>query len=200
MLTPLYPIGLAPTIITVAAPGALAGEESLPVAALETALPLGYILDFGTAKFAKLTAAGAVDDEELDVEELPTALDPGDEANVPGSQAATLLGGPTGTWAKLPDDETRLAYQLAAELLLDLRAPVYTGTDADELGFAIVHQLLFMLAHGLTPSIVKSIAQGGPSVQTKTFRDRWIDPSAAAIVARVTGRKAMRFEPFLAGV
>lgn len=200
MLSHLYLIANPPTIVTVVAPGALAADESIPIAPITVALSSGYIFDFGSSKFAKLAAEAEVDDETLTVEPLPLDLEAGDEVEIPGSQASALLGGAGDKWAKLASDDLRLAMHLDAEMLLDLRAPAYTGADAEELSFAVVHQVLFMLEHGITPSLVKATSQGGPSAATKTYRDRWIDPQAAAIVARVTGRRAVRFEPFMAGV
>lgn len=203
MLTPLYPIANTPATITVVAPGALAAAIAVPVSALTIALPSGYILAFVSGKFAKLSADRAAGAVSLAVASLREALTAGDTATVPGSQASTLLGGPTDKWAKLPSDAVRTAMQLDAEMILELDAAenVYTGTDADKLAYAVVHQLLFMLEHGLTPSLVKSSSQGGPSPMTKVYRDRWIDPTAASIVARVTGRRAVRYEPpFMAGV
>jgi hypothetical protein len=203
MLTPLYPIANLPATITVVAPGALAGATSIPVEALTVALPAGYRIKFGADRFAELTAAAAVDTEALTVAALGLDITAGLTATVPGSQASTLLGGSTDKWAKLPSDAVRTAMHLDAEMILELddAENVYTGTDADKLAYAVAHQLLFMLEHGLTPSLVKSSSQGGPSPMTKVYRDRWIDPTAASIVARVTGRRAVRFEPpFMAGV
>lgn len=72
----------APTVI-VAAPGALQDETSVPTGPLLYELPVGFILDFGSSKFAKLTAAAKADDLSLETEPLPRNLLPGDEANIP---------------------------------------------------------------------------------------------------------------------
>jgi hypothetical protein len=45
-------------------------------------------------------------------------------------------------------------------LELDDAENVYTGTDADKLAYAVAHQLLFMLEHGLTPSLVQIVVAG----------------------------------------
>ncbi len=206
-LTPLYPILTETIAITVATGGALAGATEIPVEALDAGIPAGTILDFtasGDGKFAKLATEAAAGDDLLDVEPLGVALIAGDEADYAPPSGAPLLGE---KWAKLggqniTNDERaalQLAYQLDAELALDLRAPVYTGDDALELSFAVVHQIAFMIEHGITASNVKSISQGSPGA-SKVFRDRWVDPTAAAIVRRVTGAEPVRFDAPWAGV
>ena len=204
MLAPLYSIANLPATVTVAAPGAAQAAVSVPIDALELALADGYVLDFGGAKFARLSAAAAVDAVALAVDALPTALVAGDEATIPGSPASSLLsdkwanlGGPNATADQRTAQQTAL--HLSAELMLDLTAPAYTGDDADMLGFAVVRQINFMLEHGIAPSVLRSAADTSRGLTT-TYRDRWIDPDAAAIVARVTGRRQVRFEPAMAGV
>lgn len=92
----------------------------------------------------------------------------------------------------------QVAVQIMAELLLNLRIPVYTGTDAEELGYAIVRQINFILEHGVTPDIMKSVNQQQPGT-TVTYRDRYLDPGAAAIVARVTRTATVGFSPMTRG-
>jgi len=207
-LRPLYPIATTPIAITIATGGASIGATDVPLDdALTADIPSGTILDFtafGDGKFAKLASDALALDESLDVEPLGLALDGGDEAEYAPPSAVPLIGE---KWAKLGgqdisnDDRAalQLAYQLDAELSLDLRAPAYTGDDALELAFAVVHQIAFMLEHGITASNVQSISQGSPGA-SKVFRNRWVDPTAAAIVARVTGDEPVRFQPFAAGV
>lgn len=206
MLAPLYSIANMPATVTVAAPGAAQSALSVPVAALELALPNGYVLDFGGAKFARLSADADVDAVALAVDALPTALIAGDEATVPGSPASSLLsekwenlGGPNASSDERAAAQTAL--HVDAELLLGLQpaAAPYTGDDADMLGFAVVRQINFMLEHGITPSVVQSSADTNRGLTT-TYRNRWVDPDAAAIVARVTGLRQVRFEPAMAGV
>jgi len=202
-LAPLYDLGSTTATITVTTPGALAGAVSVPTMPLTVDLTAGQLLDFGGAKFARLSGPATEGEDAIDVDPIPTALDDGDAATIALAAPNPLLGE---KWAKLgganltTDERTALqtAYQVSAELALDLRAG-YTGSDAMELAYAIVLQLLFMLEHGLTPSIVKSVSQSNPGAN-KVYRDRWIDPTAAAIVARVTGRQQVRFAPFMAGV
>jgi len=196
MLTPLYAIANVPATITVVAPGAAQGDATVPVDSLTIALPNGTIVDFGSAKFAKLVLAAAIGDDALATDLLPTALVAGDVATIAGSSASPLL---SEKWAKLKTDADRTALHLAAEMMLGLVAPVYTGDDADMLGFAIVRQINFMLEHGVTPSVVQSAADGNRGTTT-TYRNRWVDPDAAAIVALVTGAKPVRFEPATVGV
>jgi hypothetical protein len=195
MLTPLYPVSRAPATITVVAPGALAGALSVPIAPLETALPVGFILHFGTNKFAKLSAARAVSATSLATVAIPTALTAGDEATVAGARASVLLA----QKFTAKDEAEQVAVNLVAEQLLDLRAPAYTGDAAEELAFAVVLQINYWLARSDEPLVKKAIAQGGTAIST-TFRDRWVNPDAAAIVARVTGRQPVRFTVPPAGV
>lgn len=203
-LQPLYPILTVTIAITVATGGALAGATEIPVDALNAGIPSGTILKFGAGKYAELTADALADDEALETAPLGVALIAGDTASYAPASAEPLLGE---RWSKLggkdlsSEERTALqrAYHIAAELALNLRAPLYTGDDALEIGFYVVRQIIFMIEHGITPSIVKSVAQGNPSA-TKTFRDRWLDPDAAAGVARVTGDETVRFAPFAAGV
>jgi hypothetical protein len=58
------------------------------------------------------------------------------------------------------------------------------GTDeADEVTLAIVLQINFQLAQGIDPQIVESINTRDGT--TQKFRDRYVDPKAAAIVERI---------------
>lgn len=197
MLTPLYPIANAPATITVAAPGASVDDESIPVDALTTALPIGFILDFGDGKFAKLATAAEVDDEALDVEPIPTAIDEGDTATISGNATAY---GVLSEAVRALDSADRIALNIAAELVLDLRAPIYSGDDAEELAIAVAYQMNVQAEYDVGKAMLKSVSPASPG-PTRTFRDRWIDPRAAAIVARVTGRQAVRFTPpTMAGV
>lgn len=78
---------LAPdaVIVTVGVAGAIQGATSVPVAALSGAIPNGTVLDFGTNKFAKLSAAAAAGATALTVVALPTALSSGNTATYGGT-------------------------------------------------------------------------------------------------------------------
>jgi hypothetical protein len=106
-----------------------------------------------------------------------------------------LLGG---KYTALKTPEEKEATQIMAELLLDLRAPAYTCDDALELAYAVVRQVNFQLEHGLTPDVVKSVSQTVPGTTT-TYRERYKDPGAAAIVARVTKVATVGFTPMASG-
>lgn len=86
-------------VATVGAAGAAIGATSVPVAALTGAIPSGTTLDFGGAKFARLTAAAASGATTLTVAALPTALVSGDTATYapPGSKKTMLAGTAVGT-------------------------------------------------------------------------------------------------------
>jgi hypothetical protein len=101
---------------------------------------------------------------------------------------------------KWPADAGEQAAQNAlAEQLLDLRAPAYTGDAADELTTAVVLQINFQLQHGIEPHVIRTANQSNPGVST-TYRDRYVNPEALAVVCRVTGRRYVGFTVPGAGV
>lgn len=79
--------------VVVGAAGALAAATSVPVAALSGPIPSGTVLDFGTGKFAVLTAAAAAGATSLTVRAIPTALVSGDTALYEGTQLNTVVSG-----------------------------------------------------------------------------------------------------------
>lgn len=193
MITPLYDLGHTTATVTVAAPGAAANDTNVPVEPLADPLPTGTILDFGASKFAKLSAAAAVNDAALSTEPIPAALVAGDTATVPLAVANPLLAD---KFAKLsPDKQT--AEQITAELLLDLRAPVYTGDDAEELKYAIVLQINYQLERPDAIEFMKADGNAvpGSSGVSRQYRDRIVSPQARAIVERVTGVRQVRLVP-----
>src|SRR5690349_31702 len=90
-------------------------------------------------------------------------------------------------------------HQLLAETLLALRAPVVTDdSDLAKMKLAIVLQMNFQVEEGTDPLILSGVASTH-SKQSKSFRDRWVDPRALAIVAEVIGEdadSAERYETF----
>lgn len=84
--------------VTVGVGGAAQGAVTVPATALADAIPSGTVLDFGGAKFARLTATAAKGAVSLAVTALVTALVAGDVAyyNAPGVKkriaAGTLVG------------------------------------------------------------------------------------------------------------
>jgi hypothetical protein len=80
--------GTAIVIVVVGAAGAAGGATSVPVAALSAAIPSGTTLDFGGAKFARLTAPAAIGAVTLTVAALPTALVSGDTATYAGTKGS----------------------------------------------------------------------------------------------------------------
>lgn len=75
--------------VTVGTGGAALAATTVPVTALPGALPNGVTLDFGGAKFARLTAAAAAGATSLTVAALPTALVAGDVAVYTGAATGT---------------------------------------------------------------------------------------------------------------
>lgn len=195
MLTPAYPVSTPAATITVRSPGAIAAATSLPVNAITLALPLAFVLDFGTSHYAKLSAAAAINATTLAVQALPLALTTAMTATVPGNSAAY---GNLSEAVRALVDSDRIALNVSAELVLDLTAG-YTGVDAEQLAIAVAFQMNLMQELDVNAMRLKSVSPASPG-PTRTFRDRWVDPRAAVIVAKVTGRKAVRFEPMEAGV
>lgn len=66
--------------VVVGAAGAAAAATSVPVAALTAAIPSGTVLNFGTNKFATLSAPAAAGATTLTTLAIPTALVSGDTA------------------------------------------------------------------------------------------------------------------------
>jgi hypothetical protein len=85
---------------------------------------------------------------------------------------------------KLKTPEEKSDQQVMAELLLGLRAPVYTATEAEQLKYAIARQINFQLERGITPDVMKSLSNSHPG-NTTQYRDRYADSGALAIVNRV---------------
>jgi hypothetical protein len=88
---------LTGTRVVVGAAGAAAAAVAVPVAALANAIPVNTVLDFGGAKFARLTAAAAKGAVTLTTAPLVTALVSGDTATYAGTgkkniPSGTLLG------------------------------------------------------------------------------------------------------------
>jgi hypothetical protein len=187
-LAPLYSITSSPVTITVAAPGAAVDATSFPVDTLTVGVPAGVILDFGSSKFAKVVTAAAPGDEEIDVGALAKALVAGDTTTYAPPLANPLL---SASYKALDADE-QLAHHILAELLLDLRAPIYTDTDGEEMSYAIVRQINFQVKHGITPDMVRASSNSRSGV-TENYRDRYLDPGAWAIVARIDEREAVEF-------
>lgn len=83
--------GLAAVVVALSA-SALAAATSISFAALSGPIPSGTVLDFGTNKFARTTAAAAAAATSVAVAALPTAL--------AGSESATFAG-TAGTGSKV---------------------------------------------------------------------------------------------------
>lgn len=112
-------------LVTMAA-SALAAATSLTVVALTGPLPNGTLLDFGTNKFARLTAAAAAGATTLTVAAIPTALSGSETARYAGVGAknvpsGTLLGRTIaerdagtgfGPWATSDDEVYLLAFDV----------------------------------------------------------------------------------------
>jgi len=79
--------------VLVTAAAAAQGATSVTVTALSGAIPNGTVLDFGGAKFARLTAAAAQGATTLTVAALPTALAGAETARYTGVGVTTIPSG-----------------------------------------------------------------------------------------------------------
>jgi hypothetical protein len=81
-----------------------------------------------------------------------------------------------------------LGQQLTAEMLLGLRAPAYSvPADVERIHLALVHQMNFQAAQGIDP-LFMSAAASTHAKQSDVYRDRFISPIAAQIVAEVAAQ------------
>lgn len=81
------------TRVTVGAGGAASGATSVPVAALTNLIPNGTVIDFGSNKFARLTAAAASGATSLTVAALGVALIASDTAIYAGTHSRAVPSG-----------------------------------------------------------------------------------------------------------
>lgn len=113
----------------VGAAGAAQGATSVPVAALTGAIPSGTTLDFGGAKFARLTAAAAAGATALTVAALPTALVSGDTATyLPAGSYKTVPSG-TVVGRTFTERDANTAYGPAADADDEVYIVVFDVTD-----------------------------------------------------------------------
>jgi uncharacterized protein YlaN (UPF0358 family) len=106
----------------------------------------------------------------------------------PATDALPLLADESSRYRKLKTDAERADQLVVAEMLLGLSGPVYTGRTANEIMYGIALQVNFQLDQGfITAQQLKSISTGAPASNTTSYRDRYLHPGAAAIIARATG-------------
>lgn len=103
------------------------------------------------------------------------------------------------TYEGLGSAEEKKQQNVLAELLLDLRAPAIDAPVGDELKIAVARQVNFQLEQGISPSVIRSQMSSVPG-QSTTYRDRYVDPAAWAIVARVLQVRTVRYTPTAKGV
>jgi hypothetical protein len=126
-------------VVDVGAAGAAAAATSIPVNALSGPIPSGTVLNFGTNKFARLTAAAAAGATSLTVAAIPTALVDADVATYAGVGTTVLV--PSGTVigrtfaereagtafgpAAAADDEIYLVWQDVTDVTLNNDVELY---------------------------------------------------------------------------
>jgi hypothetical protein len=103
------------------------------------------------------------------------------------------------TYTNLDPSTQQKEHNILAELLLGLKAPAITGNPGEELKMAVALQVNFQLEQALVPHIVRSQMSSVPG-QSTTYRDRYVDPAAWAIVARVLQVRTVRYTPTAMGV
>ncbi len=110
--------------VNVGAAGASAAATSVPVDALPAPLASGTLLDFGTNKFARLTAAAAAGAVTITVAAIPTALVDADVATVP---ASSIVARTTATAAAAA---TSITVEALAEPILSGDSAIYAGAGS----------------------------------------------------------------------
>jgi hypothetical protein len=116
----------------------------------------------------------------------------------PDTDALPLLADSNGRYRKLKTNEERADQLVLAELLLNLTEPVFTDRDADQIMYAIALQVTFQMEQGvLTAQMMKSVSTATGAGSTTSYRDRYLHPGAAAIIARVCGRATVGFSPLM---
>jgi hypothetical protein len=117
-------------VVVVGAAGALAAATAVPVDALPGPIPSGTVLNFGTNKFARLTAAAAAGATSLTVAALPTALVDNDTATYAGIQTKNI---PSGTFIgrTFAERETGDAFGPADAADEEFFLTAFDVTDAD---------------------------------------------------------------------
>jgi hypothetical protein len=95
---------------------------------------------------------------------------------------------------KLKTNDEKTQQQVMAELLLDLTVAPTDATKVDQLIIALTRQINFQLEAGVSPEVMKSVANAHPgNGNTTTYRDRFLEPGAVLIVARVMRRAQPAF-------
>lgn len=111
-----------------------------------------------------------------------------------------FLNNEKGKFQSLEDPDERESYCLVAEALLRVGENAVTEpTKLVTMQNAISLQVNFLLDQGMAPHIAAQTSQSSPGV-TSTFRNRWLDPRAAALAANALGIEAVRFQPPMFGV
>lgn len=116
--------------VTVGAAGAAQGATSVPVDALSGAIPNGTTLDFGGAKFARLTAAAAAGATSLSVAALPTALVSGDTATYAGTTGIVRIVSGTAIGRTYTERDAGTAFGPAADADDEIYLVAFDVTDA----------------------------------------------------------------------
>ncbi len=110
-----------------------------------------------------------------------------------------LLGDPKGKFQSLEDPEEQQAIVQIAEALLRINQETQDDGEDATMKNAVALQVNFLLDQGMTPQFALQTNQSQPGLST-TFRSRWLDPRAAALVSRVLGIEQVRFTPPMFGV
>ncbi len=85
----------------------------------------------------------------------------------------------------MTDEDVFGAQLLTAEVLLGLKSPALTeSADVDKVHLALMHQINFQVQQGLDP-LIQSSAGSQHSGDNAAWRDRYINPVAASILAEV---------------
>ncbi len=164
----------ASPIVTVVAPGAAEDDSIVPITPMGVHLPIGYVLDFGPSKLAKLSTAASIDDESLSVEALARALEAGDEASVTTAlRVSRRAKYYPGAWEELVEDED---FERRGDSILFLRS-WYVWPCEDEF------RITYFDGYVTAPDDIRE------AIIDMAMNQFWTNSSAAAGTAGVTGEK-----------
>lgn len=173
--------GTPPVTVVVGVAGAAADATSVPVAALSAAIPSGTTLDFGTNKFARLTANAAAGATSLTVAAIPKALVSGDTATYAGTvgsgpkvlKAGTAIGEALGSGKISPrvaSTNPATGY-LVSTAIEDDKSAALSGYGV-YIGGVVYEDLLPDASSGTVPSGIKSeLVTAGCTFQYEAYSD-----------------------------
>jgi len=137
--------------VTVGTGGAAINATSVPVTALSGALPSGTVLNFGTNKFATLSAPAAAGATSITVAPIPTALVAGDTATYPGTSGKVMVPAGTRIGRTYAERATDVPFGAAADADDEVFIVAYDVYDLNEVNDADVLRKGTLIKENLLP-------------------------------------------------